>query len=124
MLGKKKSPIKAANLPTIEALTSVQVWSSLVQEMDRPEGTYTAALYQYERFCSSKTAVCLTVIVAENVFNVDLFLQSSLHRPSGAHSSEVLLKSQLRAQVHRLISLPPCFPGPEEGISSQKKPMD
>lgn len=48
--------------------------------MDRPEGIYTAALYQYESFCSSKSAVCLTVIVAENVFNVDLSLQSSLHR--------------------------------------------
>lgn len=125
---KRSSSIKAANLPTIEALTSVQVYSSLVQEMDRemdrPDGIYTAALYQYDRFCSSKNAVCLTVIVAENVFNVDLSLQSSVHRAQWCLHQRGAAEQSAESSGTQADLTSPCFPEPEEVISSQKKPMD
>lgn len=114
---RRSSPKKAANFPTTEALTSVQVCCSLVQEMDRPEGIYTAALYQHESFCSSKNSVCLTVIVAENVFNVDLSLQSSLQR-AWVCLHQLLQPAESSGTQADLT--PPCFPGPGQGIISQK----
>lgn len=77
--------------------------------MDRPEGICTAALYQYESICASKNAVCLTVIEAENVFNVDLPLQSSLHRALVCLHQRGAAEQPESSGTHPDLS-PPMFP--------------